>query len=402
MALDNLGKFQLKKVNPFQGLVIDADAWRDAHNYHMDHMRLHLLAFHRVGIVQGLEVTASATPDLSVTVRPGVAVDPEGNVVVVGQQQLYRLQTQKKGLIYLVIQFREVAGEPYQPPNGGQPTRMLDAYRIQERERLPSEPYLELARIDFDPAVSSIADVKSAQRPGKNEIDLRFRVVGTAPPPSPPPSPPKIAATPASVEAAPVAARAPALIVGHATLGGESILHLEGLENVAKGLTSTHPGLQVSVHGNIAIDQNLKGCALLYLTGKGKFEIDSSQQGALAAFLQSGGTIVGEGCSEGEEGAARGAREFGLAFNQLAGQLKHRLEVIKRGHPVLSALHVFSAVPQGAESGMLMEGGRIIYSGSDYGCAWRGGRENQPLSREVIRASFEMGENFIAFARSGR
>ena len=396
MAVEDLGKFQLKKVNPFQGLVIDADAWRDAHNYHRDHLRLHLLAFHHAGIMEGLGVSASSPPDLSVTVEPGIGVDPEGNVVVVAQRQRYKLQTSKAGPVYLVIQFREVPGEPYQPPNGGQPTRLLDAYRIQEREKPPTEAYLELARIDFDPARNAIADAKSQMRPGKNEIDLRYRVVAAAAP-----SPEKISVAPVQVESTPIVPRTQPLLLGHAVLAGDKDLHLEGLQNVARGMGS-QLGLQVNVQGSMPLDQSLKGCALLYLTGKGKFEVDSGQQAALAAFLQAGGSIVAEGCSEGDESAARGAKEFGLAFNQLAGQLKRRLEVVKRGNALLSALHLFSAIPQGAENGMLMEGGRIVYSGSDYGCAWQGGRQNQPLSREIIRASFEMADNFLAYARSGR
>ena len=306
------------------------------------------------------------------------------------------LQTSKSGLVYLIIQFREVPGEPYQPPNGGQPTRLLDAYRIQEREKPPTEPYLELARIDFDPARGVVIDAKSAQRPGKNEIDLRFRILSATPP-----SPEKVSAPAPPVEPGPAIARTQTVLIGHSVLSGDNDLHLEGLRNVARGLAA-QTGLQVSVQGNIPLDQNLKGCVLLYLTGKGRFEIDSAQQGALATFLQAGSTIVGEGCSEGEEGASKGAREFGLAFNQLAAQLKRRLEVVKRGHPLLSSQHLFSSVPQGADNGMLMEGGRIIYSGSDYGCAWQGGRQNQPLSREIIREAFEMGDNLLAYSRSGR
>ena len=74
MALKDVLKFQLKKVNPFQGLVIDADTWRDAHNYHRDQQRLHTLIFHEIGIVNGLEVTANDPPDLSLNINPGVAM----------------------------------------------------------------------------------------------------------------------------------------------------------------------------------------------------------------------------------------------------------------------------------------------------------------------------------------
>ena len=67
----DINKFQLKRVNPFQGLVIDADTWQDAHNYHRDQQRLHVLAFHDTGIVSGLEVTANNPPDLLLISIPG-------------------------------------------------------------------------------------------------------------------------------------------------------------------------------------------------------------------------------------------------------------------------------------------------------------------------------------------
>jgi len=180
MALKDIIKFQLKRVNPFQGLVIDADTWRDAHSYHRDQQRLHMLAFHKIGIVEGLQVTANNPPDLSVNIQPGMATDPEGNVIIVSQTQRYRIQTRDKGITYLIIQFREVPSEPYQPPDGGQPTRILEAYRIQEREKLPNESYLELARIDFDPAEEAIKNAKSSSNPGKNEINSSFRQEATS------------------------------------------------------------------------------------------------------------------------------------------------------------------------------------------------------------------------------
>ena len=83
MDLKDILQFQFKRVNPFQGLMIDTDIWLDAHNYHRDQQRLHTLVFHKVGIVQGLEVTSNKPPDLSVNIHPGIAIDSEGNVILV-------------------------------------------------------------------------------------------------------------------------------------------------------------------------------------------------------------------------------------------------------------------------------------------------------------------------------
>jgi len=401
MALKDIIKFQLKRVNPFQGLVIDADTWRDAHSYHRDQQRLHMLAFHKIGIVEGLEVTANNPPDLSVNIQPGMATDPEGNVIIVSQTQRYRIQTRDKGTIYLIIQFREVPSEPYQPPDGGQPTRILEAYRIQEREKLPNEPYLELARIDFDPAEEAIKNAKSSSNPGKNEINSSFRQEATSVTVAPsvtsekPAAPQKPAAIPQEIPSHPQET----ITLGHAVLGEASKdLHSNGLRNLIKEINQ-QANFVTNLEANIPLDKNINRCAMIYLTGNSRFEPATEEQAALSAFLQSGGVIFGEGCSEGEI-ESKGAKEFGLAFNQLASQLKCKLEIVQRGHPLLSTVHVFANVPQGAEPAMLLEGGHMVYSGSDYGCAWQGGHQSNPLSREIIRGSIEMGANIVAYAQT--
>ena len=394
MALDDIIKLQLKKVNPFQGLIIDADTWRDAHNYHRDQQRLHVLAFHGTGIVQGLEVTAGGTPDEErvVVISPGMAIDGEGNVIVVGQKQRYRVQAQRAGTVYLVVQFREVPTEPYQPPNGGQPTRLIDAYKIEERDKLPAEPYVELARIDFDPARGGIRGGGS----GKNEIDLRFRKMAL-PAATPAPSVGPAPAASTVVREVPVAAHVQTVIWGCAVLGdADRATHVDGLKNLARNVSL--PGsLEVNVQENVGLSKDLDRCNLLYLTGRGRFEVSADQVNALGRYLQGGGVIIGEGCATGE-GQAKAAREFGLAFNQMAGQLKRKLETVKRGHPLLTVPNVFAEVPPGCETGLLLEGGRMVYSGSDYGCAWQGGRPDQPLAREAIRTAFELGANIAAYA----
>jgi hypothetical protein len=392
MALEDITEFQLKRVNPFQGLVIDADTWQDAHNYHRDQQRLHLLTFHGTGIVQGLEVAANSPPDLSVIIHPGIAVDPEGNIIIVPQNQRYQLQTRQKGVIYLVIQFREVPSGPYQPPESGQPTRILEAYRIQEREKLPTEPHLELARIDFDPNLEAIKDADSSSKPAKNEIILSFRQEAT-PATAPAAAPVKITA-PAETVNQPQET----FTIAHAVLGEASQdSHCVGLRNLIREINRQND-LVVNLKENVPIDRNLNHFSLLYLTGNSQFELTSEQQAALANFLKSGGFIFGDGCSEGA-GEARGTKDFGLAFNKLATQLNCKLEIVQRGHSLLSAFYLFSEIPQGSEPAMLLAGGQMVCSSSDYGCAWQGGFQDKPLHRDIIRNAFEMGTNIVAYAR---
>ena len=189
------------------------------------------------------------------------------------------------------------------------------------------------------------------------------------------------------------------IILGYTVMGEASKdLHSDGLRNLIKEINQ-QANFVANLEKNIPLDKNINRCAVIYLTGNSRFEPTAEQQAALSAFLQSGGVIFGEGCSEGET-ESKGAKEFGLAFNQLASQLKCKLEIVQRGHPLLSTVHVFANVPQGAEPGMLLEGSHMVYSGSDYGCAWQGGHQSNPLSREIIRGSIEMGANIVAYAQT--
>ena len=414
MEIKDIVGFQFKRVNPFQGLVVDADTWRDAHTYHRDQQRLHVLAYHQIGIVSGLEVTASDPPDQSVNIHPGMGIDPEGNVIIVPEVQRHKLQTREKAKVYLVIQFREIPAGPHQPPDGGEPTRILEAYRIQERDKFPDEPYLELARIDYDPAEQAVVDAKNPLKPGKNEIDLRSRLKAAAELPEAAPAAPSVAPP----EAPPVEAPAPVepekpsaavekaspvretITLGYAVLGEASKdLHSAGLKSLIGEMNLLH-NVEFSLKENVSLDKDIKQCKILYLTGNTTFELTAKQQEVLGAFLESGGIIFGEGCSDGQaEAGGKGTKEFGLAFNQLASQLNCKLENVQRGHPLLSSAYVFSAIPEGTEPGMLLAGGKMVYSASDYGCAWQGGRPDQPLSREIIRSSIEIATNIIKYGQ---
>ena len=396
MDFKKITNIKLKRVNPFQGLVIDSDTWRDAHEYHRDQQRLHLLAFHNTGIVEGLKIVAAKPPDLSVNIEPGMGIDPDGNIIIVPEIQNYKIQTREKHSIYLIIQFREIPAEPFQPPDGGQPTRIIEAYRIQERDKLPDEPYLELCRINFDPADKVIKDAKNPSQISKNEIDLSFRkevVLGALPSISQAVIQNKVTGEKSIPSAEQV------ISIGHVVLGEASKdLHIIGLHNLVREV-NRQTGYKVVLSENVTLDKNINKFTLLYVTGNSRFELTSGQQSILNDFIKSGGVIWGEGCNEDSSGTSKGAKEFGFAYNQLANQLKCKMEVVQRGHRLLSAYHIFSEVPQGLDSAMLLEGGNMMYSSCDYGCVFQGGHQSKPVSRDNIRNSLEFGINIVTYAQ---
>jgi hypothetical protein len=179
---------QFRRINPYSGMMVDADVWQDAHQYHRQQLHLHHLALHGWGIVQGLQVTVVPGAENTVRIEPGLGIDPAGHFIAVSEPHTYHITARDAGMVYLVVQFREVLSEPAAPTAGSRttpPTRILDTYRIQERDQLPDEPYLELARVARNPESGSVAPARNPNDPRENEIDLRSREqLGSAPLPT--------------------------------------------------------------------------------------------------------------------------------------------------------------------------------------------------------------------------
>jgi hypothetical protein len=374
MAMNYLNRQQLKRLSPFDGLMIDAAAWTDAHGYHQEQQRLHALALHGAGIVAGLDVAANDPPDQSVTIHPGLAIDPRGDIILVTQPQRYYLQPKEAGTVYLIIEFREV-GVERATYDGDRPARILEAYRIQQRESLPDEPHVELARLRVEGSGQPVRESRDPLNPRANELDLRFR---------------------------PVAAirQRGELSVGALVpkAGGDlGLLRTQGLSNLAREL-SMGCGCTSTFRGPVQLGRDADRCVLLYLTGGSSFTLDQYELAALGAYLESGGVILAEPYVGDDAQAAA----FAARFKAVANYAKSELAPVGRGHPLLSSRFPFSTPPQGAAGGgELLEGGGLIYSGSDYGSAWAGGREDRPLERAAIRDALEFGIN-VAFHAEAR
>lgn len=390
MNLKDIIAFQFKRVNPFPGLAIDADTWRDAHNYSRDQQRLHNLIFHQIGIIEGLEVTENEPQDLSINIHPGIAVDPQGNIIFVRNIYHYQIQNRDKEIIYLIIQFREVLEGPYQPPEGGQPTRIVDGYRIQERDNPPDEPYLELARIELNPAKGVIRNAANKVKPAKNEINLNFRRAVSKPAP-------KLALEEAAAITPKITYPKRKIVLGYALANGtKSELHIHGLRNLAREMEMRY-NWTVELEENVAFDKNIARYTLIYMTGGENFRLNDDAQSAIEVFLKSNGVLVAEDCGE-VETKGNNSKRHGPVYDELIDKFKLKLKPVNHDNPLLYNINVFSEVPQGIKSGVFLKGEGVIYTDNDYGCAWQGGHKGDPICREAIRSAFEIGTNIVDYA----
>lgn len=72
----------ISRLNYFVGKLLTVDDFTTEQNYHREKQRLHNLHCHGPGVVQGLSVSTSHKNSAwTVTIGPGVAIDPAGNEV---------------------------------------------------------------------------------------------------------------------------------------------------------------------------------------------------------------------------------------------------------------------------------------------------------------------------------
>ncbi|HVC33884.1 MAG TPA: DUF4159 domain-containing protein [Chloroflexota bacterium] len=369
-TLAALGVTEFKRVNPFRGLMIDEEAWSDAHDYHRLQSRLHLLAAHGWGIVEGLEVVAEPHVPNTLLIRPGVAFDAQGRPMLIGQERRLTMTATEGTTLYVALRWREEMTAPQRFWNDlDEYTRVVERCDALIQEVPPAPPVLELARLTIAGPVRNADDPLNPQ-PG--EIDLRFRERLMLRP-----RPDLAVAQLVSADAA-----------------GKPPRHVLGLRYLLReiGLTT---GYRARWAGVVRLGDPLPPASLLYCAGTDKFDVGDGAIGGLREFLQNGGVALFDVCTEGK------GSDFVGSVERLAKQLECGLQPVDRSHPMLAARHVFSEPPLSGKQDetTLAEGGGLVLSTVDYGCAWQGGSSEKPLPRETIRAALELGVNAAVYAR---
>jgi hypothetical protein len=389
MTVPNGVTLPLQRLNTFQGMMIDAAAWRDEHSYHREQGKLERLALHGWGIVSGLNLAVEGD-DSRIIVEAGTAIDPSGNLIVVPDPHTLRITSERKGEVHILLQVREILAGPTQvgPDGAAQPTRVFESYRIQAHWELPDEPFVELARVQYDPGNGRIRVATNPEEPRENDLDLRNRVNVQQP------SAVEGVGGVQQVAAAIQLSRAkPDLVAA----GWDK--HRPGLQLLAREIEASNGRPVHILEGTAAIADQLD---LLYITGHATLELSEAEVAGITRTLDQGGLVVGEGCQAGPGGAA-GAREFAVSFLALADQVERKLGKVGRGHTLLASRYVFSQPPTGArKSTRVLEDRGMVYCDADYGCAWEGGAPDAPLARWAIRDAHEFGVNLALHRQSAR
>jgi len=403
-----------RRIKPVDGMAVTAQVWEEAHDHHWLHQRFHDRSLHGPGIVVGLEVVASDPADASVYVLPGVAVDPQGRLILVPEPVAFDFGSahgalrllltydesrpapeveREDGALYVRAQFGiEVAtagdlSPGPSPARGGEQTPPSLAGK--GAGGLGFSPSLagkggwgdrshgvELARVWRRDREAAVRDAVDAEYPGQNAIDLRFRrTIG--------------------------AVLQPAASLAVFYTGGRKETardEAHGADHLARWLRAN--GRQAWVDDDVALRTGLDGADLLYIVGHDAFQLDRDEMGALYAYLQAGGTIFFESCRCDAQGGGPDM-PADASFLDLLASMGIHLQELAGDHPLLNEPNLFAAPPPAFEAGeaprvLAAEG--VVYASGDYGCLWQGRRRGKVATREEIRSAAEWGANLVAYA----
>ncbi len=371
----NLKNFPTTRITLEDGMAVTARVWGDAHNHHDLRQRYHELLLHASGIVSGLEVVPSARPFM-VDIKPGVAIDPAGDVIVIQETKSYQIGS-APGLWYLLLSY----GESITNQDSLDGPRLIHSECIiQAVSEPPTFPYIEVARV----VMSGGEQVRSAVRPelpGPNELDLRFR--------------------PSALVKSPEDQQIGRIGVVYSSKFAQPEEDGHGAVFLAQALRKS--GKKVWVDDSISLDARrprpdspspLDAYTLIYLVGVSQFQLDEGDVNVLKEYVRNGGTLLIESCLQIPS-------ENRQALWNLANSFEGQLIPLDRRHPLSLTPHLFGTYPPGFETDekqavTLSDG--IIFSTCDYGCLWRGERRGRPATREEIRTAEEWGENLLTYA----
>ena len=274
----------LQRLQVSDGLLVTAERWQVAHQYHRQRQNLHFQAFHQGGIVSGLGVCPTEAPAQVANayrdgrwlqVQPGVAMDAQGNPIVVPQPITYRIAAQpttEPVLVYLVLKF--VDPDQLEPRTGTHVVQ--ETFRLEEKVAPPEGLEIELCRLVLRPGDGPITLPRNGFTPVANELDWRYRSLAQVRPLGD-------------------------LTLGYLTLSPQAKVNLENaLQRLATALPGLYPSLRGTVRlGPLGLRQGLALSAadlqaydLLHLTYADAQALQPEEIDLLHTFENEGGTLL--------------------------------------------------------------------------------------------------------------
>lgn len=171
----------LQRLRVTDGLLINAERWRLAYDYHHQRQSLYYQSLHQPGIVCGLGIHPISPPDKIsqpfqdqrwLQVQPGMAIDDQGNCIVVPEPIDFRIasRVEQPTTIYLVLQYVD----PEQLQQSEENPVLTEVFRIDEKTHPPGPGEVEICRIVID-TQAQLELPTDPFFPQINQVDLRYR-----------------------------------------------------------------------------------------------------------------------------------------------------------------------------------------------------------------------------------
>ena len=379
--IDTLQLNPLERLRVYDSLMIDAERWQKAHNYHRQRQNVYYQALNQPGIVHGLgvqkidppkEVAAQFRLQPWLRIQPGVAIDWEGNPIIVPQAVNFPLRLPdlveddpEPIDLYLVASYRDP--ENLKRNNTGEVIQ--ETFRLDQKTTAPMKGEVELCRIKWQPHVNEINVPQDVLFPSLNELDLRHRLT--------------------------VKNRA----WGTLNVSVKDTLDSRSQENLAHlmaSIAALYPNFKGLKEPNKVILRTidtLANCDLFFIPSNDVEGLDSKEVEVLKQYLAKGGVILFEVAGEHNIINAGDLISRKFSFNSWTWQRD-----LDRNHPLRTEPFVFAMLPEVSRCPIEIwhnnEG--IVLVDGELSAAW-GFDEELLLSRSEIRAAQEFGINLLHF-----
>ena len=380
-AIDTLQLNPLERLRVYDNLMIDAERWQKAHDYHRKRQNVYYQALNQPGIVHGLGVH-KAEPPMEVgakfklqpwlKIQPGIAIDWEGNPIIVPHAIDFPLRLpdivgdDPEAIdLFLVASYRDP--DNLRRKNTGEVIQ--ETFRLDQKTSVPTKGEVELCRIKWQPGINQIEIPQNVLSPSLNELDLRHRLT--------------------------VKNRVQATL----NISVKDTLSLQSQENLSHLMASV-PALYPNFKGAKELNKvvlrtidTLKTCHLFFIAGSDVERLDRKEIEVLKEYLAIGGIVLFETSEEQNIDNAADLIAKKFSFNFWTWQ-----KDLARNHPLRTEPFLFALLPEVNRCPIEVwhnDSGIILVEG-ELSAAW-GFDEELLLSREEIRAAHEFGINMLYF-----
>lgn len=282
-----------ERLQVSDGLMINSERWRLAHEYHQQRQSVQYQSLFLPGIICGLGVVPIQAPaDLPakfrdgrwVQIQPGMAIDLQGNFIVVPTPLDFRISTTAYDIdiatVYLVLSYVD----PAKLKRASSNEVLVETFRVNEKTDLPLDTDIEICRIAIAEGQLEIQKPRDVFAPAVSQLDMRHRI----PAQLRPQTCIRVACfqdLPYSQDlASPYPQQNAIAISTHIQSLGQA------LPSLAPQIRLINPIANLT-HGTLTLDQ-LRNYHLLYLSHSQALALDDSTQVALQEYAAIGGVIL--------------------------------------------------------------------------------------------------------------